>query len=151
MTRPIDKAQLFRNAWSIARHTAMGLDLTQDCARQFFGAALRRAWVEARAEVAPAPAKPTVATIRFHPGAGRNRSWLAKVTGKDAKFCLAREFLKGAFVYDNGPYNEFVIPLVEGEIYQDHTKDFWVVRAGELVEVSRWNAAEVASITARFA
>lgn len=92
MTKSIDKAQLFRNAWSIARHTAMGLDLTADCARQFFGAALRRAWVEARAAAAPAPAKPAVATIRFHPGAGRHRSWLAKVTGKDPKFGLARHF-----------------------------------------------------------
>lgn len=54
-------------------------------------------------------------------------------------------------MYDNGPYNEFEIPLVEGEVFQDHTKDFYVVCDGALVEISRWNATEVAAITARFA
>ena len=146
----IDKSRLFRDAWAGARGFALGLDLTEECARQFFPQALRAAWAKARVEAA-APAVLATGNLRFHPGAGRHRSWLARVTGRDAKFGLAREFLKGASVYDDGPHIEFEVALVENEVFQAHTKDFWVVRGGALVEVSRWNDAAVAELTARFA
>ncbi|WP_018042814.1 hypothetical protein [Methylobacterium sp. 88A] len=149
MTAAIGKSARFRNAWSIARHTALTLDLTVECARQFFRAALRKAWADAR--WVAAPAKPAMGKLLLQRGSHPHPTWLAKVTGKDAKFGLAREFLKGASVYDNGPYLRFEFPLVEGTVLQDDTKDFWVVRDGALVEVSRWNEPEVAAIHARFA
>ncbi|GBU19685.1 MULTISPECIES: hypothetical protein [unclassified Methylobacterium] len=154
MTQAIDKSKLFRSAWQIARHTAMGLDLTPECARQFFGAALRRAWREARAEAA-APVAPKTAKLLFLPGTRRYPVWLARITGRDPRFGLAREFLRGTNVHETGPRVigprvRFDVELVEGAVFQDQTKDFYVVRDGELVEVRRHEPA-YAAIQASFA
>ncbi|CAO4148648.1 hypothetical protein LPLAFNJD_LOCUS2752 [Methylorubrum aminovorans] len=88
----------------------------------------------------------TTTTLTFLTGKGRHRAWLARVTGKDATYGLAREFLDGTEFYNNGPKVRFDVRLVEGRVYQDHTKDFYVVRDGALVEVSRHNEAEVSAI-----
>ncbi|GJE83386.1 hypothetical protein [Methylorubrum thiocyanatum] len=146
MNKQIDKANLFRNAWSIVRHTAMDLDLTPECARQFFGAALRKAWAQARAEAA-APTAPKTAMLTFHTGKGRrDRAWLARVTGTDARFGFARQFLRGQEFWDNGNKVRFDIELVEGAAFEDNSYGYYVVRDGALGEL-----ADKAAFTALFA
>ncbi len=143
MTQQIDKSQLFRNAWEIARHIAMGLDLTPECARRFFGAALRKAWTQARA----AAAAPKTTTLTFHTGKGRrDRAWLARVTGKDARYGFARQFLRGTEFWDNGNKVRFDIELVEGQAFEDNSYGYYVVRGGALVEL-----ADKAAFSALFA
>jgi hypothetical protein len=84
--------------------------------------------------------------LTFVTGKGRHRAWLARITGRDAQYGLAREFLRGNDSYDNGYKVTYDVPLNEGEIYEDWTGDFYVARDGALVEVSRHDKAEVLAL-----
>lgn len=91
----------------------------------------------------------TTPTTRFTslPGTRRYPVWFARIGGKDAQFGLKREFIKGYDYHDGtGRLVAFDVPLVEGAVYQDHVKDFHVVRDGTLVEVSRHNEADVQAL-----
>lgn len=79
-------------------------------------------------------------------GKGRHRAWIARITGRDSQYGLAREFLKGTEFYVNGPRVTYDVPLTEGEIYEDWTGDFYVARDGALVEISRHDKAEVLAL-----
>ncbi|MEH3065299.1 MAG: hypothetical protein PGN33_21980 [Methylobacterium radiotolerans] len=84
--------------------------------------------------------------LTFLTGKGRHRAWIARITGRDPQYGLAREFLKGNEFYDNGPRVTYDVPLTEGEIYEDWTGDFYVARNGALVEISRHDKAEVLAL-----
>ncbi|MBE7201122.1 MAG: hypothetical protein INR70_25430 [Parafilimonas terrae] len=84
--------------------------------------------------------------LTFLTGKGRHRAWIARITGRDAQYGLAREFLKGTEFYDNGPQATFDVLLIEGEIYEDWTGDFYVVREGALADVSRHDKAEILAL-----
>ncbi|SFG85281.1 hypothetical protein [Methylobacterium gossipiicola] len=146
MAQQINKSQLFRTAWEIARNRALTFDLTPECARQFFPNALRQAWAQARAEAA-APAAPKTTTLTFHTGKGRrDRAWLARVTGKDARYGFARHFLRGTEFWDNGNKVRFDIELTEDAAFEDNAYGYYVVRDGALVEL-----ADKAAFSALFA
>lgn len=85
--------------------------------------------------------------LTFLTGRARNqRAWIARIAGRDPQYGLKREFLKGTEFYDNGPQVTFDVPLIEGEIYEDRPGDFYVVRNGALVEISRHDKAEVLAL-----
>ena len=87
----MDKRSLFTAAWALARKTALDLGTT---VRAQFGAALRAAWAAAKAPVAAAVAfvAPRIDGAIRGGGSGGS-AWVARVTGTDPRFHLARRFL----------------------------------------------------------
>lgn len=88
----------------------------------------------------------TIITKTLHAYAGRG--WIAKITGRDPKYGLARAFLAKRDVTGSGnTYRdlEIVIEAVEGEVYEWSCQEaarrqeggFWQVRDGKLVKITK--------------
>lgn len=76
------------------------------------------------------------------------RGWVARITGRDPKFGLARDFLSKRDITSSGNVYreiEFVIPAEEGAIYEYSRqasarrteKGFWRIEGGTLVKIDR--------------
>lgn len=107
--------------------------------RAAFSTALKSAWAASRA-----PAR-VVREFQAHGG----RAWVAAITGRDAKFDLARQFLgkRDVTVCRTNTYRsiETVIELREGAVYEwscqesarRNERGFWIVRGGKLAAADR--------------
>src|SRR5690349_13802379 len=94
--RTIDKANLFRTAWAAARAALATLG---GKIRDHFASTLRAAYAALR--------QPAVAVMTLRHDTGRrNRqsrtAWVARITGRDPQYGLARAFLDGEFYHDQG-------------------------------------------------
>ena len=88
--------------------------------------------------------------IRIESNSHGGRTWIARITGKDPKFGFNREFVRkhDVSVARSNVYRrlEFYLETEEGAVYEYRDLNgsarggesgFWIVRGGELHQISR--------------
>lgn len=119
----MNKSNLFKTAWTIAKEGAAKFG---GSSREYFAEALKLAYkLQGGIEM--------TYTLEMAGGSRNHKSWVAKVTGKDAKWGFKREFIEAA---DYGEWN------LEDGVYniKDASKNdqqFIVVKNGQMTEIEK--------------
>lgn len=129
---------IMKRAWEIRREAAQnhGCKVSEinmsEC--------LKMAWAETKGEK-------KMVRIELE-NIGSNKSWVAEITGKDAKYGLKREFLDGVRDYSRansvksrGVYTEF--ELEEGKIYEISERCSWKRTERYFVKIENGKKVEI--------
>lgn len=92
------KSEIFTAAWELAKQGAAKFG---GSSKEYFAEALKIAYQRSNTKI--------IYTLEVAGGSKKHKSWVAKVTGKDAKFGFAREFIDavgyGVYNLEDGVYN----------------------------------------------
>lgn len=115
-------------AWKIAREGAARFG---GKVKEYFAEALKMAWAQAK-EVA------TTVEITLAEGSRKHKSWVAEITGTDAKYGFDRKFINAR--EDENIKGKF-FSLEEGQVYDVNCaqsgRKYMTVKAGQVVELSQ--------------
>lgn len=123
-------------AWKIAKEAVAKFGGN---VKEYFAAALKMAWAQVK-NVA------TNVVIELSEGSRKHKSWVAELTGVDAKFGFARKFVNG---FEDSNVRGLFFKLIEGKVYDVNCaqkgRSYVTVQNGVVVELSN---DEVKSVVA---
>lgn len=126
-------------AWDIAREGAKKFG---GKTVEYFAEALRMAWTIIKKEAVKVKEVAKFAMLETLSGSRNHKTWVAKITGKHAKFNFNREFIEAWDEYPGGKefklYNENVYEVCDGG-----NRFFAKVENGEIEKISAGQVAEM--------